>query len=56
MNDIEFKLKDEIISRLSANFRLKDIILFGSYAYGNPHKDSDIDIMGSGSNLLMNQI
>ncbi len=45
MNDIEFKLKDEIISRLSANFRLKNIILFGSYAYGTPHKDSDIDIM-----------
>lgn len=34
----------QIISSLSGSNVLK-IILFGSYAYGNPTNDSDIDIM-----------
>jgi predicted nucleotidyltransferase len=29
---------------LAAKFSIKKIILFGSYAYGNPTKDSDIDL------------
>jgi len=40
--DIE-KLKKEIIDRLKPLNPCK-IILFGSYAYGTPTKDSDIDL------------
>jgi len=38
-------LIEEIISRLVKNFEIEDIILFGSYAYGNPDENSDIDIV-----------
>ena len=40
--DIE-KLKQEIIDRLNS-LNIYKIILFGSYAYGKPNKDSDIDL------------
>ncbi len=40
--DIE-NLKKEIVDRLKPLNPYK-IILFGSYAYGNPTKDSDIDL------------
>jgi len=40
--DIE-KFKKEIVDRLKPLNPYK-IILFGSYAYGNPTKDSDIDL------------
>lgn len=36
-------LKKDIVSRLSA-LKPKKIILFGSYVYGNPDWNSDIDI------------
>ena len=36
-------IKNEILERLIP-LNLKQIILFGSYAYGIPHKDSDIDL------------
>jgi predicted nucleotidyltransferase len=42
MIDIE-KLKDEIVERLKPLDPDK-IILFGSYAYGTPNEDSDIDL------------
>jgi predicted nucleotidyltransferase len=42
MKDIE-KIKREIIERLKP-LRPKKVILFGSFAYGNPHKDSDLDL------------
>lgn len=42
MIDIE-KLKLEIIERLKP-LNPDKIILFGSYAYGTPHEDSDIDL------------
>jgi predicted nucleotidyltransferase len=42
MIDIE-NLKLEIIKRLEP-LNLDKIILFGSYAYGTPTKDSDIDL------------
>jgi len=38
-------LIEEIISRLVRNFEIEEIILFGSYAYGNPDENSDIDIV-----------
>ena len=40
--DIE-KIKLEIIKKLEP-LNLNQIILFASYAYGTPHKDSDIDL------------
>ncbi len=40
--DIE-KIKSEIIKRLKP-LNPEKIILFGSFAYGNPTKDSDLDI------------
>ena len=42
MVDIE-DIKIEILQRLEP-LNLNKIILFGSHAYGTPHKDSDIDL------------
>ncbi len=41
---LEKQLCDQIIDRLKSVFPLK-IFLFGSYAYGNPNRDSDIDLL-----------
>lgn len=35
----------EIVRRLVAGYAPEKIILFGSYAYGEPHGDSDIDLL-----------
>lgn len=35
----------DIVDRIKKNYRPQKIILFGSYAYGQPHRDSDIDMM-----------
>ncbi|RIK75979.1 nucleotidyltransferase domain-containing protein [candidate division KSB1 bacterium] len=35
----------EIIQRIVAAYAPEKIILFGSYAYGEPHADSDIDLL-----------
>ncbi|OGL45512.1 MAG: hypothetical protein A2W05_06385 [Candidatus Schekmanbacteria bacterium RBG_16_38_10] len=42
--DIEDYLKN-IVKKVTDNFNPEKIILFGSYAYGTPTKDSDIDLM-----------
>ncbi len=42
MLDIE-EIKSEIVERLKP-LNPDKIILFGSYAYGTPHRDSDIDL------------
>jgi len=42
--DIESYLKN-IVERVTNNFNPEKIILFGSYAYGHPTIDSDMDIM-----------
>lgn len=42
--DIESYLRT-IIQKITDNFNPEKIILFGSYAYGTPTKDSDIDLM-----------
>lgn len=36
---------EEIVSRITARYSPDKIILFGSYAYGEPTADSDLDIM-----------
>ena len=35
---------DDIVARLKKEYRPEKIILFGSYAYGKPTRDSDIDL------------
>ena len=35
----------EIVDRLVAEYSPERVILFGSYAYGNPDADSDIDLL-----------
>lgn len=38
------ELRDELLERLRP-LHPEQIILFGSYAYGEPHQDSDIDLL-----------
>ena len=38
-------IKNQIISSITAKFKVKEIILFGSYAWGKPHEYSDIDLV-----------
>jgi predicted nucleotidyltransferase len=46
VNDIGFrKLIDEIVRKIVKEYQPEKIILFGSYAYGKPHSDSDIDLL-----------
>ena len=35
----------EIVKRIKSKFDVKDIILFGSLAYGTPDENSDIDLI-----------
>lgn len=52
--DIE-KVKDEIVERLKP-LNPDKIILFGSYAYGTPNEDSDIDLFLVKDTLTKNKI
>jgi predicted nucleotidyltransferase len=38
-------LLTDIVQRLNRSYRPDKIILYGSYAYGNPTSDSDIDLL-----------
>lgn len=42
--DIEIYLK-KVVEKITINFNPEKIILFGSYAYGHPTIDSDIDLL-----------
>jgi predicted nucleotidyltransferase len=42
---IDEKSIQDFGDRIAAEFRPQRIILFGSYAYGNPEIDSDLDIL-----------
>ena len=35
----------EIVERVVEGYRPKKVILFGSYAYGEPTEDSDVDLL-----------
>ncbi|MBU0694508.1 MAG: nucleotidyltransferase domain-containing protein [Candidatus Omnitrophica bacterium] len=35
----------EIVNRIRSNYPLEKIILFGSYVYGQPKEDSDLDLL-----------
>ena len=39
------KVINDIVDRLSVSYRPERIVLFGSFAYGQPTKDSDIDLL-----------
>ncbi len=45
MDKIEKQLLTQITDRLVAEFNSEKIILFGSHAWGNPHPDSDLDLL-----------
>jgi uncharacterized protein len=36
---------DDLAARIATNCKPEKIILFGSYAYGNPGEDSDLDLL-----------
>ena len=38
-------LVNELVTRIVTNYSPQKIILFGSYAYGEPGEDSDLDIL-----------
>jgi predicted nucleotidyltransferase len=38
------KIIDEVVEKIKNEYKPEKIILFGSYAYGNPTEDSDIDL------------
>jgi len=35
---------NKLVKKISQTLKVEKIILFGSYAYGNPNEDSDIDL------------
>ena len=39
------KLIGDIVDRILEGYRPKKVILFGSYAYGEPTEDSDVDLL-----------
>ena len=36
---------DDVVDQIATQFRPKQIILFGSYAYGQPRPESDVDLL-----------
>lgn len=44
MQALESNILDEMVRRLVAEFQPEKIILFGSYAWGEPNEDSDVDL------------
>lgn len=43
-NDIK-KLIKEVVNNTADKIKPQKVILFGSYAYGKPNKDSDVDLL-----------
>src|SRR5437764_5625134 len=43
--DIPLRVIRDFARRVAERFQPEKIILFGSYAYGTPHADSDVDIL-----------
>jgi predicted nucleotidyltransferase len=43
--DVPMKLIRRFARQVAERFQPEKIILFGSYAYGQPHADSDVDIL-----------
>jgi uncharacterized protein len=45
MEELTTDLLDRITQNLVSNLKPEQIILFGSYAYGEPNEDSDVDLL-----------
>jgi predicted nucleotidyltransferase len=45
MKQVTTELLEQITQKLATTLNPEQIILFGSYAYGEPNEDSDIDLM-----------
>ncbi len=45
MEELTTDLLDRITQNLVSSLKPEQIILFGSYAYGEPNKDSDVDLL-----------
>lgn len=39
------KIIEEVVEKIKKNYNPEKIILFGSYAYGSPTRESDIDML-----------
>lgn len=39
------RLVQAMVNRLEQDYHPSQVILFGSYAYGRPHRDSDLDVL-----------
>ena len=42
---VEMKSIEDLTSQIARDFNPERIILFGSYAYGQPGADSDVDML-----------
>jgi predicted nucleotidyltransferase len=45
MKELSAELLDQIVERLVDALRPEKVYLFGSHAYGSPHRDSDLDLL-----------
>lgn len=45
IQEVNSELVQEVVRRIVERVRPEKIILFGSYAYGHPHRESDLDIL-----------
>jgi len=45
VKQVDDSLLQEVVKRIVEAVNPQKIILFGSYAYGKPHKESDLDIL-----------
>jgi predicted nucleotidyltransferase len=45
MKDLKPEVLEEIVRRIQEAISTEVIYLYGSHAYGRPHKDSDIDLL-----------
>lgn len=43
--ELDSDLLNEITNKLVSEFQPEEIILFGSYIWGRPHEDSDLDLL-----------
>jgi predicted nucleotidyltransferase len=40
-----FEVIQRLVNRIAERYQLQHIILFGAYAYGTPHPESDVDLL-----------
>lgn len=45
MQTLDRATLDRVVERLRSGLRPESIYLYGSHAYGRPHRDSDVDVL-----------